>query len=109
MSKETTRVRMTFVQEIQLLYSTEPDWSEVDNETLAALVEDFVSEPSSVTTALGLLARRQDRRANTLAHWLLVYEQADQWLQAAARCTPLRVSRRKNGRSMSSNQSERFA
>jgi hypothetical protein len=85
MTKEPTRLRLTLVQEIQLLYPTEPDWSEVDNETLAALVEDFVSEPSSATTALGLLARRQDGRANTLAHWLLVHEQADQWLKAAAR------------------------
>jgi hypothetical protein len=85
LSKEPTRLRITLVQEIQLLYPTEPDWSEVDNETLVVLIEDFVSEPLSATTALGLLARRQDGRANTLAHWLLVHEQADQWLKAAAR------------------------
>ena len=78
MTNEPTLLRMTLVEEIQLLYPTEPDWSEVDNETLAALVKDFVSEPSSATTALGLLATRQDGRANTLAHWLLLHEQADQ-------------------------------
>lgn len=85
MTNEPTPLRMNLVQEIQLLYPTEPDWPEVDNETLAALVEDFVSEPSSATMALGLLATRQDARANELAQWLLVHEQADQWLKAAAR------------------------
>ena len=75
---------MNLAREIQLLYPTEPDWSEVDNETLATIVEDFVSEPCSATTALGLLATRQDVRAKELAKWLLVHEQADQWLKAAA-------------------------
>lgn len=84
MPNEPTHLRMNLVQEIQLLYPTEPDWSKVDNETLAALVEDFVSEPSSATMALGLLATRQDARTNELAHWLRVHELADQWLKAAA-------------------------
>jgi hypothetical protein len=84
MTDQPTRLGLSLVDEIQLLYPTEPDWSEVDNGTLVALVKDFVSEPSCATTALGLLATRQDARVNELAHWLLAHEEADQWLKAAA-------------------------
>jgi len=83
MTDEPTRLQLSLVDEIQLLYPSEPDWSEVDNETLAALVEDFASEPSCATTALGLLARRKDARADELAQWLIAHEQADQWLKKA--------------------------
>jgi len=84
MTDEPTRLQLSLVEEIQILYPSEPDWSEVDNEPLAALVEDFASEPSCATTALRLLARRKDVRANELAQWLIAHEQADQWLKKAA-------------------------
>lgn len=84
MTDEPTRLKLSLVNEIQLLYPTEPDWSEVDNDTLAALVDDFASEPSCATTAIGLLAARKDVRANELAHWLIAHEQADQWLKETA-------------------------
>lgn len=85
MTDEATPLQLSLVQEIQVLYPTEPDWSAVDNDTLAALVEDFVSEPSCATRALGLLRTRQDERANELAQWVLLHEEADQWLRTAAR------------------------
>ena len=84
MADEPTRLKLSLVDEIQLLYPTEPNWSEVDNDTLAALVDDFVSQPSCATTAIGLLATRKDARANELAHWLIAHDQADQWLKEAA-------------------------
>jgi len=84
MADEPTRLKLSLVDEIQLLYPTEPNWSEVDNDTLAAVVDDFVSQPSCATTAIGLLATRKDARANELAHWLIAHDQADQWLKEAA-------------------------
>ena len=84
MADEPTRLQLNLVEEIQLLYPTEPNWSEVDNDTLAALVDDFASEPSCATTAISLLAMRKDPRANELAHWLIAHGQADQWLKEAA-------------------------
>ena len=84
MADEPTRLKLSLVNEIQLLYPTEPNWFEVDNDTLAALVDEFASEPSCATTAIGLLATRKDARANELAHWLIAHEQADQWLKEAA-------------------------
>jgi hypothetical protein len=71
-------------QEIQICYPTEPEWNEVDNETLVMLVEDFVSEPSCATLAIGLLASRGHQRANELAQWLYLHEHADEWLKASA-------------------------
>jgi len=85
MTDEPTPLVLSLAQEIQCLYPTEPDWTEVDSDTLAALVDDFVSEPSCATIALGLLKTRHDARANALARWLLLHEQADPWLRAAAR------------------------
>jgi hypothetical protein len=84
MADGPTQLTLNLADEIQLLYPIEPDWPEVDNDTLAALVDDFASEPSCATTALGLLAARKDARANQLAHWLIAHEQADQWLKEAA-------------------------
>jgi len=75
---------MTAAHWIQFAYPDEPDWSTVSDDTLVELVEDFNSEPSCATTAIGLLATRKHVRAAELAHWLVSHPDADQWLKAAA-------------------------
>lgn len=76
---------LTPAEWIQIMYPHEPDWANVDSETLVALVEDFVGEQSCATSAIGVLSRRGHRRAAELAKWLLDSERADEWLKAAAR------------------------
>ena len=75
---------MTAAHWIQFAYPQEPDWSRVSDDTLVELVEDFCSEPSCATIAIGLLATRRHARAAELGRWLVSHPDADQWLKAAA-------------------------
>lgn len=69
---------------IQMRYPDVPDWAEVDDEVLVALVEDFEWEPSCATSAILELGLRGTTRFQALAQWLLAHPAADPWLKAAA-------------------------
>lgn len=71
-------------EEIQICYPSEPNWDAVEDATLVLLVEDFMSEPSCATIAIGLLASRRHPQATELAHWLCQNDYADEWLKASA-------------------------
>lgn len=70
--------------EIQFLYPSEPEWVSVSDETLIALVKDYVSEPNCATIALCQLKRRDNPLTKPLARWLLQEEYADEWLKESA-------------------------
>ena len=67
-----------------MAYPQEPDWTTLADDTLIELVEDFNSEPSCATIAIGMLAARRHARSVELARWLMSHPDADQWLRAAA-------------------------
>ena len=87
MNHEIDWKQIPLVTQIQMLYPEEPDWSEVESDTLVSLVETFVEEPNCATLALGQLRARRHARTIELASWLLNQERADEWLRAAAQDT----------------------
>ena len=62
----------------------QPDWDLVDSAILAALVANFVDEPSCAGIAVSRLGSRRHGRTVDLAQWLLTQERADKWPNAAA-------------------------
>ena len=87
MKHEIDWKQIPLTTQIQMLYPEEPDWSEVESDTLVPLVETFVEEPNCASLALGQLRARRHERTIELAWWLLDQEQADEWLKAAAQDT----------------------
>ena len=80
-------LNLSEANEIQFLYPSEPDWKSVSDETLIALIKDYVSEPNCATIALGQLERRGNPLVRPLAEWLLQEEHADEWLKESAQDT----------------------
>ncbi len=90
MKIETINVKdlnLSEADEIQFLYPMEPNWDNVSDETLVALVKDYVSEPNCASIALCLLNMRKHPLIRSLAGWLLQEEQADKWLKESAQET----------------------
>ncbi|WNZ55258.1 hypothetical protein QT397_20695 [Microbulbifer sp. MKSA007] len=90
MKFETINVRdlnLSEANEIQFLYPSEPDWKAVSDDTLVALIKDYVSEPNCATIALGKLSIRNHPLTKPLAKWLLQEKQADEWLRESAQDT----------------------
>lgn len=77
-------LNLSEANEIQFLYPSEPNWKTVPNETLIALVKDFISEPNCATLALSQLKTRKNPLSVSLAKWLLQEEDADEWLKESA-------------------------
>jgi|GEM_PF-1154670 len=75
---------MDEVQAIQFAFPAQPDWGAVGEETLLALVRDYVSEPSCAMFALGELARRKYADINRLCEFLLDEPGAGQLLHTSA-------------------------
>ena len=90
--------KIPLADQIQMLYPSEPGWSEVDSETRLVLIETFDAEPNGATLALGELDRRRHVRTEELAHWLLTQESADEWLKKAAHDTLESINGRPSNR-----------
>lgn len=75
---------MDEAQAIQFAFPTQPDWGAVGEETLIALVEDYMGEPSCAGFALGELSRRKCAETNRLCEFLLDEPGADQLLRTSA-------------------------
>ncbi|MES2299737.1 MAG: hypothetical protein V4582_22045 [Pseudomonadota bacterium] len=71
-------------EQIQCIFPDEPEWETVPDDALIELVQTYYQEPSCATTAIGLLSRRKHPEARNLASWLLLEDNADQWLKNCA-------------------------
>jgi len=81
---DINELNLSEADEIQFLYPSEPNWQSVSDETIIALVKDFISEPNCATLALGQLKIRKHPLGISLAEWLLHEKDADEWLKESA-------------------------